>query len=101
MGSRQNLFLLCTHFGNEASIHEARGFHNRFLATLYALENLAWRYQLKEALQRDNLLLSVLNPKLGVTEMFDFAQTHEIYLRARQRLRYLLDDAWIVATTGE
>lgn len=99
-GDGRKLLLVCTHFGNEAFLGQARGFHNRFLATMYALENLAWDYQLKEARTREDLVLILLNPKLNETSMFDFSRTDEVYLKARARLKDQLQNAKIAGTFG-
>lgn len=99
-GDSRKMMLLCTHFGNEAVLGEACGFHNRFLATMYALENVAWDYQIKEARTRDDVVLSVINPRLGEKSMFDFSRTDLVYLTARARLKDLLQNAKIAATFG-
>lgn len=99
-GEKRKLLLLVTHFDNEASRGAAQGFHNRFLHTLYALEDLAWHYQLGEARERENVDLVLLNPKYKVKGMFDFARCDEFYLLARERFLDLLQNAKIARTFG-
>jgi predicted acylesterase/phospholipase RssA len=99
-GDGRKLLLICTHFGNEAFLGEAKGFHHRFLATMYALENLAWDYQLKEARTREDIVLILVNPQLGERSMFDFSRTDLVYLTARSRLKDLLQNARIAGTFG-
>lgn len=88
----RRLLLLCTHFGNECT-GPVKGFHNRFLVTLYALEGLAWDYQLREARSRDNVNLLLLDPRLGDAGMFDFSKTDEMYGQAHARFRDILQNA--------
>ena len=97
LGDPRRLVLLCTHFGNE-SRGPARGFHQRFLATLYSLESLVWEHQLKEARARENVNLMVLNPRLPGAGMFDFSQTDAMYGEARESFRNVLQNAKIAMT---
>ncbi|MEM7199491.1 MAG: patatin-like phospholipase family protein [Planctomycetota bacterium] len=98
-GDRRKLLLLCTHFAGE-SPGPAKGFHNRFLTTLDALENLAWDYQLKEARAREDTQLLLLNPRIQTSGLFDFTKTDEVYLAAREAFAAQLQDAKITQTFG-
>ncbi len=98
-GDGRKLVLLGTHFGNEAH-GSPRGFHQRFLSTLFALESLVWDYQLREARARRDLALLLLNPKLGETAMFDFSRAERCYLAARAAFADSLQNAKIAWTFG-
>jgi predicted acylesterase/phospholipase RssA len=99
-GDGKKLLLIATHFGTEAFEGVARGFHQRFLASINALENLAWDYQLREARERERVTLMILNPRLGEPAMFDFSRTDRNYLAARARFADQLQNAHIALTFG-
>lgn len=73
-GDGRELLLIGTHFDNEASKVAARGFLARFVQTLYAMESVAWDYQLAEARQRKGVTLLLLNPHLDDSSLFDFGK---------------------------
>jgi hypothetical protein len=99
-GDPRKLLLLGTHFGLETDRGAARGFLARFVQTIHALENLAWEYQLREARQRENVALLLLNPRLASTKPFDFARTMEVYRMARDKFAALLQNDKIGTLLG-
>ncbi len=99
-GDKRKLLLVCTHFDQEGTDIPDRGFHNRFLHTMYALEDLAWGYQLAEARSRPGIILMLLNPRLNESAMFDFSRTDLNYLAAREVFLDLLQNARIAQTFG-
>jgi predicted acylesterase/phospholipase RssA len=99
-GDKRTLVLVVTHFGNEIMQTAAHGFYNRFMHTLYAMEELCWDYQLAEARQRPNVDLMLLNPRLSDSALFKFEHTDMNYLAARERFADLLQDAKIASTLG-
>ncbi len=99
-GDKRKLVLVVTHFGNEIHQTAAQGFYNRFLHTLYAMEEACWHYQLAEARERPNIVMVVLNPKLSDTALFKFAHTDMNYLACRERFADVLQNAKIAQTFG-
>jgi len=99
-GDKRKLVLVVTHFGNEIMQTAAQGFYNRFMHTLYAMEEACWTYQLDEARERSNIALVVLNPKLSDTALFKFEHTDMNYLAARERFSDVLQNAKIAQTFG-
>lgn len=71
-GDGRELLLIGTHFDNEPSKIHAHGFLSRFLQTIYAMEDVAWNYQLEEARKRKDVTLLLLNPKNDDRSLFDF-----------------------------
>lgn len=99
-GDKRTLVLVVTHFGNEIMQTAAQGFYNRFMHTLYAMEEQCWDYQLAEARKRRNVDLMLLNPRLSDSALFKFEHTDMNYLAARERFADLLLDARIATTLG-
>ncbi|MBK8976006.1 MAG: patatin-like phospholipase family protein [Planctomycetes bacterium] len=99
-GDERRLLILSTHFVNEKMHQRASGFLKRFLATLYALEELAWGYQLREVRERDDVVLLLLDPHLPDTSLFGFESTIPNFLHARRAFADALQDAKLVGTLG-
>ena len=102
-GRRQDgseLILICTHFANESMQQRAEGFLRRFLASLYALEDIAWRYQLAEARERSGTTVVLLDPHLSDSKLFGFENTVDNYLEAREIFATALSNARIATTLG-
>lgn len=99
-GDKRKLLLVCTHFDQEGLEIPDRGFYNRFLHSIYALEDLAWGYQLAEARSRPGVVLMLLNSRLNESSMFDFSRTDVNYLAAREVFANLLQNARIAQTFG-
>ncbi len=100
-GDPRKLLLLCTHFGNDAGRANAQaGFVSRFLHTIYALENLAWHYQLAEARSHRDVVIVLLDPRIDDLGLFDFSRADAHHARARAALANLLQDANIALTFG-
>ncbi len=99
-GDKRKLLLVCTHFDQEGMETPDCGFHNRFLHTMYALEDLAWSYQLAEARSRPGVVLMLLNSRLNEPSMFDFSRTDLNYLGAREVFSNLLQNAKLAQTFG-
>ena len=97
---KRRLLLICTHYDQEGVQIPDLGFHNRFLHTMYALEDLAWSYQLAEARARPGVVLMLLNPRLNESALFDFSRTDLNYLAAREVFLDLLQNARIAQTFG-
>ncbi len=96
----RKLLLVATHFGNDARRTPARGFVNRFLQSIYALEALAWDYQLAEARSKPGVTLMVLNPHIEDPALFDFSRVERNYLQAREVFADLLQNARIGLSLG-
>jgi predicted acylesterase/phospholipase RssA len=99
-GDGRKLVLLCTHFSSDKTQARRRGFHQRFLDTIFALEDLAWGYQLAEARQEKDVVLLLLNPHLDDAAMFGFGRAQANYAQARERFADALQDAKIAQTFG-
>ena len=99
-GDKRKLLLVCTHFDQDGLETPDKGFHNRFRHTMYALEDLAWSYQLAEARARPGVVLLLLNPRLNEPSMFDFSRADLNYLSAREVFVDLLQNARIAQTFG-
>jgi predicted acylesterase/phospholipase RssA len=100
LGDGRKLLLLCTHFSNDKAQAHRGGFHRRFLDTVYALEDLAWSYQLDQARARQDLVLLLLNPHLDDPAMFGFGRADANYALAFERFADVLQDAKIARTFG-
>ncbi len=99
-GDDRRLVVLCTHFFDPTRKGRKHTFLSRFLETLYALEEVAWEYQLAEARARDNVIVILLDPRLEEPSMFAFENTVPNYLRARDAFLDALQDGRLVATFG-
>lgn len=96
-GDGRRLVLIGTHFDNEPNMVPARSFLARFMQTMYALEELAWEYQLREIRQRDDVTLLLLNPRLTDGSLFDVDRlvpnleaSHAVYLDRLQNAKLSL-----------
>ena len=98
--SKSSLVLLGTHYGNEARAVRARGFVNRFLSCIHAMESVCWDYQLDEAHKRPNVQLLMLNPRISDPNLFDFARVERNYLEARAVFLSSLQNGRIALTFG-
>ena len=94
----RKLLLVCTHFAGEPT--EPGGFLTRLVKCIDALENLTWDYQLKEARQRDDIALMVLNPQLRGTSLFGFHDADRYYLASREAFADVLQNAKVAQTLG-
>lgn len=99
-GGGERLVLLGTHFGNDAQKTESKGFINRFLQCIYALEAQAWEYQLKEARAMKDVLPMILNPHVDDPTLFDFSRVELNYLLAREAFLDTLQNARLALTFG-
>jgi predicted acylesterase/phospholipase RssA len=97
---KRTLLVIGTHYGNEALPGRARGFLNRFLASINALEEVCWGYQLREARTRENTKLLLLNPKISDRSMFDFSRVEQNTLHAREAFLSTLQNGRIALTFG-
>jgi predicted acylesterase/phospholipase RssA len=102
-GGKQKLLLIATHFSAETRRIPPKGFINRFLQSLYALEDTLWNYQLEEVRRthQDNVDLIILNPRLKDGQHFDFTRTQEHYLLARAIFKENLQNAGLGLTFGQ
>ena len=100
LGGDRRLLLLATHYRNEARNTRVQGSVNRLLHSLFALEDLAWTYQVAEARQRKQVRLMLLNPKIPGTSMFDFEGTTRNYGHALAAFTDTLRDAKLALTFG-
>ncbi len=99
-GETRPLLLLATHFGNDGSMVPARGFVNRFVQSIYALEDVAWHYQVAELRAKSNATLLLLNPHLDDPALFDFSRVTINYLAARATFADLLQNAKLGLSLG-
>jgi NTE family protein len=84
-GDTREPVILATYFSTEARRPEtARGFVERFLFTIYGLEDQLWEYHLREARARISGKLLVLTPQIDDPRAFDFKRTEENLLQARE-----------------
>ena len=96
----RKLLILATHYISDSVEEPAQGFLRRFLYSLYALEDQLWQYQVREARQRDNVSLLLLDPQIRGVELFAFQDTVPLYVRSRERFADALQDARIISTLG-
>ncbi|MCH8506813.1 MAG: patatin-like phospholipase family protein, partial [Ectothiorhodospiraceae bacterium] len=75
-GDARKLLLLATHFGGDERRTPACGFVQRFIQTIYAVEDVLWDYQLKEARHRYREVVSLvlLNPHIVEPSLFDLSR---------------------------
>lgn len=99
-GDPRKLVLIGTHFDNEPNKLAARGFLARFLQTIYALEDIAWDYQLAEARTREDVTLLLLNPKLEDGSLFAFDKIESNFATALERFADILQNANLALTLG-
>ncbi|MBI4878065.1 MAG: patatin-like phospholipase family protein [Planctomycetes bacterium] len=99
-GDERRLLVIATHYGNDNRRQRESGFLNRFLQSMFALEDLAWSYQLAEARARRDVALILLDPRIDDPELFNFANLERNYVIARQQFREALEDARIGLTFG-
>lgn len=97
-GSR--LVLICTHFGPSAHRGNVTGFIERFMTTMYALEDLAWKYQLAEARQFEGIDLLIIDPGIDDIRSFDFARVPRNCGQARATFHQKLRNANIALAFG-
>lgn len=81
-GDGRELLLIGTHYDNEINKVAAHGFVSRFVQTLYAMETVAWDYQLAEARQRKGVTLLLLNPHHDDRSLFDFTRVDANFAQA-------------------
>jgi predicted acylesterase/phospholipase RssA len=98
LGDERELVVMATHFGNEARKMSARGFINRFLQSIYAVEDQVWAYQLAEARRQSKTTVIFLNPRIDDPHLLDFRRTSGNYLQAREAFKEALQDARLLAT---
>jgi len=99
-GDPRQLVVLSTHFAEEPREEPTKGFLNRFLDTLQAMEDKVWEYQLRDARQRESVRVMVLNPHLKDAAMFGFDETDRYFEESKQRFQELLGDARVAQTFG-
>ncbi len=99
-GDGRRLLVIATHYGNDTRRHRESGFLNRFLQSMFSLEDLAWSYQLAEARARRDVALILLDPRIDDPELFNFSNLQRNCLLARQQFREALEDARIGLTFG-
>lgn len=100
-GDRRELVLLATYFSTEARRPEvARGFVERFLFTIYGLEDQIWEYHLREARERAHGKLLVLTPSIDDPRAFDFSKVRRNYLQAREYYKDQLQNGKLALTLG-
>ncbi len=95
----RQLFILATHYSPE-DIGVARGFTNRFLATIHSLEERLWEYQSQEARYQPGVNVLILNPHIDDPSSFDFSRIERNYLHAREAFKDKLQNANIALTLG-
>jgi NTE family protein len=99
-GDERKLLVIATHFGNEARKMSARGFVNRFLQSIYAVEDQVWGYQLAEARQHANAAVMVLNPQINDPRLLDFGRVDQNYLHSRDVFKEALKDDKLLEAFG-
>jgi predicted acylesterase/phospholipase RssA len=99
-GDPRKLVLIGTHFDNETNKQAARGFLARFLQTIYALEDVGWRYQLEEARARDDVTLLLVNPKLEDGSLFAFDKVEDNFRISHERFADGLQNAKLALSFG-
>jgi hypothetical protein len=99
-GDPRKLLLLCSHFGTEARKVPAKGFVNRFLQTIYAMEDIGWAYQHAEARGRSDVVMILLDPHLDDPSSFDFTRVRRNYEHAREVFLDLLQNAKLALSFG-
>lgn len=101
LGDERQLLLIGTHFANDTRRTPLKGFLDRFLYSMYALEDLAWSYQLAEARSKPNVTLVLLNPHLDDPALFDFDRLRSNYLQARSVFIRELQNARLAFSFGK
>ncbi|MEO0479108.1 MAG: patatin-like phospholipase family protein [Planctomycetota bacterium] len=96
---QRKLLILASHFQNEAR-EKSTGLVKRFLATIYVLEELIWDYQIKEARERDDVTVTMLDPHLSGFSLFAFDKTVDAYLESRDAFANSIQNTSIVASLG-
>lgn len=100
-GDTRRPLLIGTYFDTSARRPGvARGFVQRFLFTIMSLEDQLWEHHKREAHERGDADLLIVNPSVDDPELFDFARIERDYLRARHNLKRQLNDARIAVTMG-
>jgi predicted acylesterase/phospholipase RssA len=99
-GDARELVLLCSHFGIHARPKKPRGFVERFMFSLYAMEDKLWDYQLEEARRRKDVTLMFLDPKLDDPKILDFSRVYSNYADARASYLSQLHNSRIGLTFG-
>ena len=94
-GDKRSLLLIGTHFDNQANKIPAHNFLARFLQTIYAMEDVAWHYQLEEARRRKNVTLLLLNPHSTDPSLFDFTRVDTNFEQGFEAFADLLQNAKI------
>jgi NTE family protein len=99
-GDPRRLVLLATHFADESPRRRATGFLSRFVSALFALQELVWQYQLREAREHENLLLVVVNPHLDEGSLFEVSRIPRLYLAGRMAIAEQLQDSNLSMSFG-
>lgn len=101
-GDARKLLLLATHFGGDERRTPARGFVQRFIQTIYAIEESLWDYQLKEARRRHRDVANVilLNPHIVEPSLFDLSHVDQHVRDARDDFREKLRNGSLALTFG-
>ena len=99
-GDERELLVIATHFGNEARKMSVHGFVNRFLQSIYAVEDQVWSYQLAEARQHPGTKVMVLNPQIADSRLLDFSRVDANYLQCRKAFREALEDDKLLEAFG-
>ncbi len=100
-GDGRKLLILATHFSNDAKRVPAHGFINRFLHSIYALEDLAWNYQLAEARAWKGVEVLVLSPEIDDPELLNFSKIDRNFLLSREVFAADLQDSRIGLGFGQ
>ena len=100
-GDPRRPLVIGTYFDTSARRPEtARGFVKRFLFTILSLEDQLWEHHKREAHERGDADLLILDPGIDDPELFDFKRVERNYLQARRNLKHQLSDARIAITMG-
>jgi hypothetical protein len=91
------LVVLCTHFDSSARVTKPVGFLSRFVSVLSQLEDALWAHQLDQAKETANCKFMVLNPRIPLGGMLDFALVRPMYLWARRVFKEQLSNANLAA----
>lgn len=91
------LVVLCTHFDSSARVTKPVGFLPRFVSVISQLEDALWARQLDQAKETPNCKFMVLNPRIPLGGMLDFALVRLMYLWARRVFKEQLSNAHLAA----
>jgi NTE family protein len=95
-GRKSNLFLIASHYDDRGRIEKPRGFLQRLVSTITAMEEIIWRYQVDDA-RASGAKFVILNPQMEHGGMYDFDAVRLNYLWCRKRYKQQLSNAGFAA----